>query len=61
MAIMHLSVKSGAKGKGAPHAKYIEREGKYANREDAVFKESGNMPTWAIDKPMRFWKAAYAR
>lgn len=58
MAIMHLSVKSGAKGKGAPHAKYIEREGKYANREDAVFKESGNMPTWASDKPMRFWKAA---
>ena len=44
---MHLSVKSGAKGKGAAHAQYIEREGKYANRGDLVYSESGNMPTYS--------------
>ena len=55
---MHLSVKTGAKGKGAAHAQYIEREGKYANREDKIYSESGNMPSWAKDKPLKFWKAA---
>ena len=55
---MHLSVKSGAKGKGAAHAQYIEREGKYANRGDLVYSESGNMPTWAQDSSLKFWKAA---
>lgn len=57
MAIMHLSVKNGAKGKGASHAQYIEREGKYANREDKVLSKSGNMPSW-VKSPNNFWKAA---
>ena len=54
---MHLSVKNGAKGKGASHAQYIEREGKYANREDKVLSKSGNMPSW-VKSPKDFWKAA---
>lgn len=58
MAIMHLSVKNGTKGKGAAHAQYIERDGKYKNREDCLISDSGNMPTWAKDKPLNFWKAA---
>lgn len=55
---MHLSVKNGVKGNGAAHAKYIEREGKYADREDKIYSESGNMSSWAKDKPIEFWKAA---
>lgn len=58
MAIMHLSVKNGTKGKGAAHAQYIERNGKYKNREDCLMSESGNMPSWAKDKTLEFWKAA---
>lgn len=55
---MHLSVKNGAKGKGAAHSQYIEREGKYAQREDKILSESGNMPVWAQQSPREFWKAA---
>lgn len=55
---MHLSVKNGAKGKGAAHAQYIERVGKYAQRGDKVMSDSGNMPVWAQEKPLEFWKAA---
>ena len=51
---MHLSVKNGAKGKGAAHAQYIEREGKYAQREDKILSESGNMPVWAQQSPREF-------
>ena len=59
MAIMHLSVKSGAKGKATAHAQYIEREGAYSNREDKIFSESGNMPKWA-EQPSDFWNGADA-
>lgn len=57
MAIMHLSVKSGAKGKGAAHGRYIERKGEYSNRLDIAFSESGNMPIWASTSN-DFWGAA---
>ena len=58
MAIMHVTVKNGVKGNGSAHAQYIEREGKYSNRDDKLLSESGNMPTWAKGKPFEFWKAA---
>ena len=62
MAIGRLSVKVGKAGKAGPHAAYIAREGKYANRlengEKLEAKESGNMPDWARDHPQEFWKAA---
>lgn len=62
MAIGRLSVKVGKAGKAGPHAAYIAREGKYANRlengEKLEAKESGNMPDWARDNPQEFWKAA---
>lgn len=32
------------------HYGYITRKGKYANRHDFVFSESGNMPKWAKDE-----------
>ena len=62
MATAHLSVKVGKAGKGTPHAEYISREGKYAQRleqgEQLEATESGNMPKWAQDNPLVFWQAA---
>lgn len=62
MATAHLSVKVGKVGKGTPHAEYISREGKYAERlnqgEKLEATESGNMPKWAEHDPIEFWKAA---
>jgi hypothetical protein len=62
MAIYHLSIKTGNKGKGASAGakdEYIEREGKYEKkRGDVLIKESGNMPYWAEKKPSSYWKTA---
>lgn len=62
MATAHLSVKVGKAGKAAPHAEYIAREGKYAQRieqgEKLEMTESGNMPKWAQGNPILFWQAA---
>ena len=62
MAISHLSVKVGATGKAGPHAAYIAREGKYADRlergEKLEATEAGNLPAWAQANPQEFWKAA---
>lgn len=63
MAIPHAHVGIGKKGKAAPHADYIMREGKYAEYAERkgdhlVAVESGNMPQWAVDNPRKFWKAA---
>ncbi|CDH07598.1 43 kDa relaxation protein [Xenorhabdus bovienii str. oregonense] len=64
MAIARLSVKVGRKGKGAQHAAYIAREGKYANRlekgEKLEATDYGNMPAWASAEPQQFWQAADA-
>ena len=61
MASYHLSVKVGAKGKGASHSSYISREGKYSGSsryEDLENKGCGNMPAWAEHNPQHFWQAA---
>lgn len=58
MAIYHLSVKSGSPGMGKPHATYIQREGKYADRDDLRATESGNMPAWSAHDPTLFWSKA---
>lgn len=62
MATAHLSVKVGKSGKASPHAEYITRDGKYAQRleqgEKLEAAESGNMPYWAQHDPAAFWKAA---
>ena len=48
MATAHFSIKTGKAGKGTPHAEYIARVGKYAQRleqgEKLEMTESGNMP-----------------
>lgn len=62
MAIARLQAKVGQVGKGAAHAEYIAREGKYAARlergEKLEATEAGNMPAWAAAEPALFWQAA---
>ena len=62
MATAHFSIKTGKAGKGTPHAEYIARVGKYAQRleqgEKLEMTESGNMPKWAQENPILFWQAA---
>ncbi|MDO5654374.1 MAG: MobA/MobL family protein [Brachymonas sp.] len=62
MAVPYFAVKVGKAGKATPHAEYISREGKYAQRlqqgEKLEATASGNMPKWAADKPLEFWKSA---
>lgn len=64
MAIGRLSMKVGKAGKAGPHAAYIAREGRYANRlergEKLEATEAGNMPAWAQSNPLAFWQAADA-
>ena len=67
MASYHCTVRVGGAGKGAAHASYIAREGKYETMlerragERLEHVEHGNMPTWATSDPLEFWKAADER
>lgn len=61
MATYHFTAKAGSKGKGASasiHAEYILRLGKYSNRGDLGSTGFGNMPVWACDNPVEFWRTA---
>lgn len=58
MASFHFEIKSGRKGVAAEHAAYIARRGYHERRDDLVFAEHGNLPTWADDDPAKLWKAA---
>ena len=63
MASYHCTVSFGCKGKASSHASYIAREEKYSEKEaeryeDLEAKECGNMPDWAKEKPLEFWKAS---
>ena len=59
MAEYRLCYKKGGKGYAKNHAAYIMREEGYKSKEDLIYKENGNMPSFidgtsAID----FWSAA---
>lgn len=62
MAIGRISIKTGSKGKGASHAKYILRQDKYkthsSKSEKLEHTDWGNMPKWATDNPSFFWQMA---
>jgi len=67
MAIFHLSMKVGRRGKSsaAAHASYILRQGQYASRiesgkERLEASGSGNLPSWAAGDPLTFWAASDA-
>jgi len=58
MAVYHLSLKVGAKGKAAPHFNYITASENYAAKRGVMHVEHGNMPLWAAAKPSLFWQAS---
>jgi len=60
MAHYHLHVKPGPKGKGADHAQYIAREGRFTEERygEVGEKEHGNLPEWARGSAARFFAAA---
>ena len=61
MASYMCSASTGSKGSGGSRAEYIAREGKYQGYEryeDLVAEGSGNMPAWAAQNPVDFWKSA---
>lgn len=58
MACFHYRIVSGKKGTAAQRISYITRKGKYRNRGDLEFAGSGNLPTWAANDPLDFWRAA---
>lgn len=58
MATDHFSINSGKKGAVVEHARYITRQGKYSKQEDLGDAGYGNLPAWAGDDPLEFWRAA---
>lgn len=59
MALYRLSSKIGKSGTATSHYNYIAREGKYqrgTKKEDLIYKESKNLPSWANEKAALFWK-----
>lgn len=58
MASYHVEVKSGQKGSAETHACYIMRKGWLQSRGDLICSGFGNMPVWAGNDPLRFWRAA---
>jgi hypothetical protein len=60
MAHYHFHVNPGPKGKGADHAQYITREGRFKEEKYGEIgeKESGNLPPWARGSAARFFAAA---
>lgn len=60
MALGRMCVKAGKRGSAGPHAAYIARAGKYAERlekgEVLAATEHGNMPAWAQHDPLIFWQ-----
>jgi len=59
MAIYHLTTRGGKahQGRAIRHSDYIAREGIYAERNDLIAREVGNMPTWAQTSSADFWQA----
>ena len=58
MASFHHRIKSGKKGTAKEHTAYIERQGKYRDRDQVLYTSHGNLPDWAEEDPVKFWKAA---
>lgn len=54
----HFEIKSGKRGTSVSHINYIARDGKHAERNDLVATEHGNLPRWAENNPVTFFKAS---
>ena len=51
-----MKMKIGYNGSTMAHLNYIRREGKYNDREDIIYTETCNLPSWA-DNSTEFWTA----
>jgi len=62
MAHYHAHVRPGPRGKGAEHAQYIERGGRFSAEKYGEIgeHERGNLPAWARGSAARFFAAADA-
>lgn len=58
MKQLHFEIVSKARGTTADHIRYIMRRGTYAERDDFVGWDYGNMPGWARDDPEAFFMAS---
>jgi hypothetical protein len=58
MSSYHFEINSGKKEAALEHARYITRQGKYRDHEDLVAEGHGNLPGWADDTPIEFWRMA---
>src|SRR3546814_11768700 len=58
MACFHHSIKSGKKGTARRHANYIDRAGTHSDCDDLIHTGYGNLPDWANDEPLNFWRMA---
>lgn len=58
MASYHFEIKSGKKGAATEHARYITRQGKFAERKDLLATGYGNLPAGADGDPSTFWHNA---
>lgn len=56
MATYHMKMKIGYNGSTMAHLNYIRREGKYNDREDIIYTETCNLPSWAYNST-EFWTA----
>jgi len=60
MATYHCSIKNGKSDNGKAHCDYILRTGRYANctkKEELVYSQFGNLPSWAASPSDFFDKA----
>ena len=59
MASIRFLVKSVKKSAVNNYAELTGESGSYARRGDLVASQHGNMPSWAVDDPKAFWRAAF--
>ena len=62
MAVFHIQISRGAKGAALNHAQYISRFGRFSVSRYGEVKARGhaNLPDWAGEDPMTFWRASDA-
>lgn len=58
MGCFHHSIKSGKKGTARRHANYIDRAGTHSDCDDLIHTGYGNLPDWAHNDPLYFWRMA---
>lgn len=59
MTYARMEVKANNQSFAKPHAEYIMGLGKYAKKQNEIqCTKSGNMPEWAKENPLEFWRAS---